>query len=94
MKRLRRRKEVHWFSGEMEQVLRDNDYKGGWDHESNNFLFTQLVGEVFELHKARLENLSSTDCVNVIKECCDVANFAMMIADNAREDASGKTTRT
>jgi len=74
------REEVRWFARQMEKVLRDNDDKGGWVHESTLSLVGKLLFEIGELADA-LENGNDED---VQKECVDIANYAMMIADNAR----------
>ena len=86
---MRRRKALIRFSSEMEKVLRENDYKDGWDGCTREYLFYALQREVFELFEVLKPNQHHTIFGNpeinpekVIKECCDVANFAMMIADN------------
>lgn len=75
------RESLQWFIEQMEHTLKDNDYKGGWERCSQDWLLARLIGEVGELalHRAEGENER-----RIIKECTDVANFAMMIADNLR----------
>lgn len=89
------RKEVQWFAEQMEKTLCANDHKGGWGKASFRYLYSRLALDespelleaiknlVFENHtnasQKRIEELKN----NVIKEATDVANFAMMIADNA-----------
>jgi hypothetical protein len=77
MKRIRNRKAVSNFAKHMELRLRENDHKGkeGWRGWAKRSLFGMLLEEVIELCNA-------TDNDNVKQECCDVANFAMMIFDN------------
>jgi len=70
------REEVRWFAEKMEEVLKENDHKGGEEALS---LFWMLQDEVRELEVALWYKEG-----NVVKECCDVANFAMMIADKER----------
>ena len=70
------RPEVQWFAGIMESKLQQAD---GWKDENALWLFERLVQEVFELHEALIKTTYSEE--DVIKECADVANFAMMIAD-------------
>lgn len=89
---IKMRPEVVWFSIQMEKVLRDHDHKGGWDECENRWLFTRLEEEIGELHEAlnvgwleRIEGYGKALTINrkrAIKECVDIANFAMMIADN------------
>ena len=91
------RKEVKRFAARMEEVLQENDHKGHWSKCSYAYLLQGLKQEVDELDEA-LEghvigqvmprDLSGASSVEqygeVEKEAVDVANFAMMIADNLR----------
>jgi NTP pyrophosphatase (non-canonical NTP hydrolase) len=79
------RPEVKWFSGQMEQVLQENDYKSGWENCSKLWLYWRVLGETEELRNA-LYPTSKADPELIIKECVDVANFAMMIADKVKKD--------
>lgn len=86
---MRRRKALNNFSLQMEQVLRKNDHKGGWSECSRSYLFNSLIAEVFELFKVlkpdehhTIFGDSDIDPDKIVEECCDIANFAMMIADN------------
>jgi len=86
------REQVNWFAEKMEQKLRINDHKGGWNGCGQDYLFDRMVEEAEELRKS-LINLdwdaeSETRKETVIREAADIANFAMMIADNVRK---GKT---
>ena len=76
------------FVSAMEQELQDNDHKPGWVDEEYVFLEDRLDKQVEELHEV-------VDCCNatlVKKQCCDVANFAMMIFDkiSKEEDEDGQ----
>jgi len=73
------RREVEWFAGMMEKKLRANDHKGGWHNCKNDYLFKRIREEITELADAILYEDG-----DVIDEAVDVANFAMMIADNFR----------
>jgi NTP pyrophosphatase (non-canonical NTP hydrolase) len=75
------RKELEKFVKQMEEKLKENDCKDGWEHETVRWLFQRLVGEVGEL-----ANLLASDTYDFLsreqqKECVDIANFAMMISD-------------
>ena len=72
------RVEVLNFALLMEEKLKKNDHKGGWENCDNNYLMGSLEAEVYELSCA-------IDSNNIFlqKECADVANYAMMIADNS-----------
>lgn len=90
------RPEVHRFALYMEHVLRENDFKGGWQSMTNEQLLARLKEEVKELGLA-LEALPKpcgcrgvSDCnhglwgpdeEDVAHEAVDVANFAMMLTD-------------
>jgi hypothetical protein len=84
-----RRSKVDSFADAMEERLRANDHKGGWDNCTPRWLLQCLRSEVEELHEA-LE-LPCPRCGNktrgnhaareVMREAADIANFAMMIAD-------------
>lgn len=77
---LKLRKAVRKFSDFMESKLRKNDHRDGWSHSSNEFLLSRLQAEVDELH----ESVRQHDPPMIIaQEAADVANFAMMLADNA-----------
>lgn len=77
----------------MEAKLRENDHKSGWQGCRFAHLFPRLREETDELlvkaHPLQLdtmsEKLSEEDACELIRECADIANFAMMIADNIRE---------
>jgi NTP pyrophosphatase (non-canonical NTP hydrolase) len=66
-----------WFANEMERQLEENDYKRGWKNCTQRFLLKRLNQEVRELMKAIKQGKPY-----VVEEAADVANFAMMIADN------------
>jgi len=81
------REPVKWFAQQMEQQLKANDHKGGWDNCSMQYLLERLEEETHEL----------TACSNeeqVIQECADIANFAMMIADQARKSLAEKESES
>lgn len=82
------RGEVTRFATEMETVLRENDYKDPYTDCSIEWLFERLEAEVEELRIAIKErtNDDGDKELNVRKECVDVANFAMFIFENRREE--------
>ena len=87
------RKELRWFACAMERKLRANDFKGGWEDMTRDALFAELRGEVDELRFA-LKVAGKADALrrnppksvleDIINECADVANMAMMLADNSK----------
>ena len=76
------RPEVRWFAEQMELKLRENDWKGGWQAEQYIALFRRLEGETKELNELMVTNWDGQQDL-VVQESADIANFAMMIADNA-----------
>lgn len=80
------REPVRWFAEKMEAKLRKNDHKGGWLDCDPLWLRMRMEEEMSELHRemVRLQIGRSTP-ERVVNEAADVANFAMMIADQARE---------
>lgn len=92
------REALTWFTTKMESVLASNDHKNGKLDCSNKALYARLLDECEELNR-ELELVKTFSCRpnngmreqirllnNVIAESVDVANFAMMIANAAREE--------
>lgn len=75
------RPQVAWFAGRMEQKLRANDHKGGWEDDYLDALFKRLLEEVEELRR----EVKERNGLSIIDEAVDVANFCMMLADRVRE---------
>jgi len=75
------RNEVKWFSRKMESTLRENDHKGGWHDDDIWWLYSRAVGELSEVGVAISAIPADVDDEDIIRECTDVANFMMMIAD-------------
>jgi NTP pyrophosphatase (non-canonical NTP hydrolase) len=84
------RSEVAWFAEIMEQKLSENDHKAHWSGFGYGWLLHRLRQETGELERAI--NLGKCDAEQIAREAADVANFSMMIADNARRaaQAAGK----
>ena len=90
-KRVTPRPEVMRFALEMEKKLRANDHKGGWENENYSYLFDGITREAKELENV-LDSIGIFESTNpkiskekkleIIGECADIANFAMMIFDN------------
>ena len=79
---MQRYESLEWFKGQMEQKLRENEHKGGREHEPYGRLHYLLQGEIDELTDEIFAWPPNYNAI--IMEAADVANFAMMIADNAR----------
>lgn len=73
------RKPVRNFALLMEQKLKLNDDKGGWEDAKIEWLLCRLEEEIEEFRGAIEEG---ADSEYIALEAADVANFAMMIADN------------
>lgn len=68
---------VGFFAEGMLYKLKKNSHKAHWETVDCDYLFDRLLEEVQELKDAR-----SGTVEQIMDECYDVANFAMMIADN------------
>ncbi|WP_191557324.1 hypothetical protein [Metabacillus idriensis] len=72
--------EVRQFAYEMEEQLKVNDHKRGWSKEHHEFL-SREIGRNHELLRMALLS-EDHDKFEITKRCANIANFAMMIADN------------
>lgn len=84
------RPQLAQFAAAMEATLKLNDHKGGWEKEDINWLLERLFDEYEELETAASGNhrtFTKAEAALIVKEATDVANFAMMIADNAVKKA-------
>lgn len=74
------RPEVQEFAVRMEKKLRrDDGSKAHWDRCDFVWLLKRLLQEAEELEEA----IQDDSPQEIVKEAADVANFAMMISDNA-----------
>ena len=76
-----------WFKRMMDTKIHENVHKGHWADDDWVTLFGLMLDEVEEL-KEELDK-PEHDAVAIAREAADVANFAMMIADNARHTLKG-----
>lgn len=76
------RPEVKWFAEQMELKLRENDDKPGWHDDLYPDLYRRLEEELQEVRDASMKTGWWDDRHKIIGELADVANFAMMLADN------------
>ena len=72
--------DVLTFAQQMEIKLRVNDWKGGWESEPNMVLIGLMVQELGELAQVIRPGPDAL----IVDETVNVANFAMMLFDNAR----------
>lgn len=77
------RPQLHWFAQQMERVLRENDHKGGWSGDVSVELFNSLLYKYVDLYLIAFPAKGDRDYDDMVKMAIHVANFAMMIADNA-----------
>lgn len=82
----RYKEDLEWFVTEMEAKLDENNYKGTWKNDNIFSLFNNLYEEFEELEHEidQLECGNIDALLKIIKECADVSNFAMMIAERAK----------
>lgn len=84
-------KSVRWFADQMQYKLNINRHKNHWSECTYSYLIERLKEEVNELSV----HVDSSDVFNpenkqmIIKECADVANFAMIIADSVNDRSYG-----
>lgn len=71
------RDELKNFAENMEVVLKANDHKNNWNKCTLQYLTMRLTEEREELAEA----LRANDKEGIKHECCDIANFCMMIFD-------------
>ena len=78
-------RKVEKFSQAMFKKLLDNRHKGDWSACDYAYLLRRLREETEELRFRLLGLIRSqaTTPEQILSEAADVANFAMMIADNA-----------
>ena len=77
------------FITDMKYKLRLNNHKGYWRNYNLKYLLDKLEGEVAELKKASQvwsvsNKVDHAKLIDIIHECADIANFALMIADNMK----------
>lgn len=77
------RKEIMAFAYWMEGQLKVNEHKGGWSKEHHEFLSRQLFRNLSMLDKDLSKE--DQDKYEITLRCANIANFAMMIADNYGE---------
>ena len=80
---------VRRFAEAMERKLKTNDHKRSWKDCDEQYLSMRLTQERHELRRA----CQCGDAATILDEAADVANFAMMIADNAarRQRRAGRS---
>lgn len=78
---------LDWFPKKMKDELMKHLNRPGWKKASFHMLFQRLLEEVIELDNVmftRGNEVRKMDKDRAIRECADIANFAMMMADNLR----------
>lgn len=75
------RPEVRAFALAMEAKLRENDHRPGWKGDDPARLLERLREEADEVGELLAFNAYRLAPRDMLDECADVANFAMMIAD-------------
>lgn len=78
------RKAVMQFAHDMEKQLKANDHKSGWDREHQEYL-AKCLWENFEKLTYGALKKEDRNKQEITKICANIANFAMMIADNEGE---------
>ena len=81
-KEITARPEVIWFAELMELVLSKNDHKFSWYNCNYTYLMGRLQEELEEIG-VEINKRHQSEPDVIVRECVDVANIAMMIANNA-----------
>lgn len=90
---MKTRESVAWFAERMEKKLLANDGKNGWLQCDKTYLTKRLHDELREMINRAKDigwsnfnhmPIADRDIEELVDECADIANFAMMIADKAR----------
>jgi hypothetical protein len=76
------RKALRNFADRQEEILKENDHKNGWHNCFDGWLWDRALLEMLELRDEIKHGKSSG---SIRRECCDVANYMMMIFDNNSE---------
>lgn len=87
-------KSIEQFSQVMREKLSENLHKSGWHDSSTAYLIGRLKEELVELEESLIKLDAENNEVNRWEsslECADVANFAMMIADNLTREPLNET---
>jgi hypothetical protein len=81
-KKVTPRKELTAFARAMEKVLRQNDWKHGWENDSVKALVDRIWDEIREMEVA-MSNYQKNCALpeDAQKELVDIANFCMMAWD-------------
>jgi hypothetical protein len=67
---------VRVFAEAMEEKLRKNDHRGGWDVDDYEYIWRQL-----HEHLGKLTHHVYTDRARILPDAADVANLAMILCD-------------
>jgi NTP pyrophosphatase (non-canonical NTP hydrolase) len=69
---------IEFISQQMKIKMSENMHKPGWRDDNLLDLLSGCQEEVYELYNSIFNDYKADD---IIRECADVANFVMMIAD-------------
>ena len=72
---------INKFAAYMKRELENNSKKGGWEYLPDSYLLKRLHEEIRELEALTVDD-STASYEEVMTEASDIANFALMIADN------------
>ena len=78
-------KTLLWFCEQMQKALNKNSYKGGWKGCGTEYLFEKLTEEYEEVMVYSRQSLIDKNIKKKLTaECADLANIAMMLADEVK----------
>ncbi|MEK3784716.1 hypothetical protein [Paenibacillus sp. FSL R5-0810] len=73
------RKAVARFAMDMEEQLRANEHKGGWENSSVDYLIREMAKNGRQLKYCSTHS-------EFRRRCANIANYAMMLSDNDRRE--------
>lgn len=79
------RKEVANFAEEMESILKENDFKGGWKRNSGDWFLEKKLIEEFAEYFLSLNHPAWTP-LNVIREFVNQHNYASGHVDKTKKN--------
>lgn len=75
---------LQWFGDEMEKQLQNNDVKGCWEGCTSEYLVQRIEMCISRL-KVLQDGQKTLEPREYTRRCANIANFAMMLADNKRD---------
>lgn len=72
------REEIKEFAEAMEEQLKENDWKGGWNRCSDLYIQERIITKFHKLHHELEEDIDAE------QTCVDLGNYVMMMYNNIK----------